>query len=500
MIAALAEREAYRDWYHANKEPIPDDRLLWQAQAFRHLVHLLPGESLLEVGGGAGHFTTPLVQVSRGRNPITTATFDENGAEPDDGSPVEHVRLDAFPGPLAERHFTYVVVHNIVEWHWAPRLLAGLYDLLEDGGELVMFEPNPRNPVLALRKGLGRLFGRPLNQAPLGRVAMFELMSEIGFIRISALHTDFVYGFLARHFAWLFRNLSVVLESMPGVRTLAGQLIVHAQRPPRRASQQAVSLTTHEVLMGAVSVVVPCHNEAMNVGPLVDALRNHYGDYIHQIILVDDNSSDDTRAVIEGLASEDPRIEPVIRTPPNGVGLALREGYGRATGSWVLSMDCDFQHLMPELEDLFDAAADGADAVFGSRFSRHSLMVRYPFAKIVANRAYHLLLNLLFRCRWRDVSNNLKLVRTDLVRRLRLTEPWFAFNAEVGLQLVLMDCTVKEVPISWIDRSFDMGRSSFAVVGSAGGYARVLGRYVVETGLGFRPLNRPPPPSDTPQT
>jgi dolichol-phosphate mannosyltransferase len=287
---------------------------------------------------------------------------------------------------------------------------------------------------------------------------------------------------------WLLRNLSTLLENAPLVRTLSGRILIHAKKPPRVAIRPAVSLVRHETLMGAVSVVVPCHNEEMNVGPLVDGLCRHYDGYLHQIVLVDDNSQDDTRAVIEELARNDPRITLVFRQPPNGVGRALRDGYAAATGRYVLSMDCDFQHLLPELEDMFDAAAEGADAVLGSRFSRHSVLINYPFGKILANRAFHLAVNVVFRCWRRDLSNNLKLMLIETVHRLGLTEPGFAANAEIGLELVLMGAKVTEVPVSWIDRSFDMGRSSFGVVKSGGGYLRVLLRLAAKTVLGLRPL------------
>ncbi|CAA9470414.1 MAG: hypothetical protein AVDCRST_MAG38-1250, partial [uncultured Solirubrobacteraceae bacterium] len=54
VAAVLAERERFRDAYLAERDPIADDRMLWRAQAFRHLVHLLPGETVLEIGCGLG--------------------------------------------------------------------------------------------------------------------------------------------------------------------------------------------------------------------------------------------------------------------------------------------------------------------------------------------------------------------------------------------------------------------------------------------------------------
>src|SRR5438876_11864607 len=71
----LAVRERYRDDYWRKHDPIADDRLLWRAQAFRHTVHLLPGQTILEVGCGTLRLTRALLRVSRGENPITAVTF-----------------------------------------------------------------------------------------------------------------------------------------------------------------------------------------------------------------------------------------------------------------------------------------------------------------------------------------------------------------------------------------------------------------------------------------
>jgi len=81
----------------------------------------------------------------------------------------------------------------------------------------------------------------------------------------------------------------------------------------------------------------------------------------------------------------------------------------------------------------------------------------------------------LFR-RFRDLTNNLKLMRREVVDKLQLVEPGFAVNAETGLQPLLMGYNIKEVPISWINRTPDMGMSSFRLMRVGGGYWRVLYR------------------------
>jgi glycosyltransferase involved in cell wall biosynthesis len=310
----------------------------------------------------------------------------------------------------------------------------------------------------------------------LTRPQLYELMSEVGFIRVFSVYNDFVYAPLTRWLIWILRNLSIILENTPGFRTLAGSILIHAQKPPRQVVRPRTSLFAHEQLREAVSVVVPCHNEEMNIGPLVTGLQELFGEYLHEIIAVDDNSTDNTAEVIRKLAEEDSRIKPLFRSPPNGVGRAIADGYRVATGRYVLSMDCDFGHLLPEVRDLFDAAAEGYDVVVGSRFSRHSVLLNYPFQKIIANRGFHLLARLVLRCRFRDMTNNLKLIRRDVIERLQILEPGFAANAETGLQPLLRGYEVKEVPISWINRSPNMGTSSFRLVNVSGGYWRVLWR------------------------
>lgn len=336
--------------------------------------------------------------------------------------------------------------------------------MLKPGGEVIFYESNPWNVVLKLRQSLTRHFGKQDPRRLLNRPALYELMSEVGFIKVFALYNDFVYAPVTRSLVWLFRNLSILLENTPGLRTLAGSILIHAQKPPRVAQRSKVSLCEHEKLRGAVSVVIPCHNEEMNIEPLVTQLKNLYGEYIHEIIPVDDNSQDSTAEVIRRLAGADPTIKPVFRTPPNGVGRALADGYRMATGCYVLCMDCDFQHLLPEMRDMFDAAAEGYDVVVGSRFSRHSVLLNYPFKKILANRAFHALAQLMFLRHFRDVTNNLKLMRREVVEHIQLTQPDFAANAETGLQPLLMGYSVKEIPISWINRTPDMGVSSFHLV------------------------------------
>ena len=495
-LATLQTRERFRDRYWLTRDPICDSRLLWRAQTFRHMVHLLPGQTVLELGAGKGLFTRQLAGVTRGRNPITAASFDAtDGVELPPG--IERITLDSLPGQLSERSFDFIVAMDLLDRLSCAWFLRQVYDLLKPGGQVLFYESNPWNPVLRVRRLVSRVLRRPDPRKLLSREALYELVSEIGFVRIFSVFNDFVYAPLTRGLIWFLRPLSILLENLPVVRVFAGSILLHAQKPPKVVDRPLPSLFEHESLRGAVSVVVPCRNEEMNVGPLVSQLLALFGDYIHEIIPVDDGSEDGTAAIMRALAEQDARIRPLYRTPPHGVGLAIRDGFNAVTGKWVLSMDCDFQHLLPEMRDLFDAAAEGYDVVVGSRFSRYSVLLNYPSQKIIANRAFHLLARLLVRRRFRDLTNNLKLMRREVADSLRLDQPGFSVNAQTGFQPLLMGYKMKEVAISWINRDLDMGVSSFKLVRVGGGYWRVLFQLAKETRFGSRKL-RPKALAPTP--
>jgi dolichol-phosphate mannosyltransferase len=481
----LAVREKYRDQYWKKHDPIYEDRLLWRSQTFRHIVHLLPHQTILELGCGQGLFTRQLLKVSRGENPITTVSFCSDNSKPEDlPDLVEFINASSIPDSLQGRTFDFIIAMDLLDERNCAWLLQKANDLLKPGGQVLFYESNPWNAVLKLRQFISHLFGTKDPRRLLTRSKLYELISEIGFIRVFAIYNDFVYAPLTRSLIWLLRNLSILLENTPGIQTLAGSILIHAQKPPRLIERPKISLFQHEQLRKAVSIVIPCHNEEMNIEPLVNKLRDFYGEYIYEIIPVDDNSRDRTAEIIQRLAEEDPRIKPVFRTPPNGVGRAITDGYRAAKGKYILSMDCDFQHLLPEIRDLFDAAAEGYDVVVGSRFSRHSVLLNYPLQKIIANRGFHALAQVLFIRHFRDLTNNLKLIRREVIETIEWTQPGFAINAETGLEPLLRGYSVKEVPISWINRTPDMGVSSFRLVKVGGGYWQVLLRLWLRTVFG----------------
>jgi SAM-dependent methyltransferase len=478
----LWEMEQGREAYWTRYPGTSPTKLRWRALTVRHAFHVLPGETILELGAGSGLWTEHLVDVLRGENELTAAVFDGRFAERNASRALPNVAetpIRRLVDDLEPESFDYVVGTAIICHDRYGENLRALYDLLKPGGQLLFFEANFWNPQVLVKsvvRPVGRWAGNAECQIGMRKWRLLQEASRQGFTEVEVIPYDIVHPRFPPQLIPAIQSTAYFLERVPAVRELCGTLYIWARKPGRPARRPAVNLASHQELHGTTSVVIPCHNEASTLRRLVTDLLETYGDYIVEIVVVDDSSTDGTAKVADELSAEDERVRVVRRTTEPGVGRALRAGYASARGQYVLSLDCDFAQIVPELRDLFDAVAAGRDGAIGSRFSHESILVNYPLAKIVANRGFHVLLRLLVRRPLRDISNNLKLYRADLVRELDIQEDGFAANAEIGIQPILAGRRIEEVPMSWINRTPDMGTSAFNVARAGPGYARVLRR------------------------
>ena len=117
-----------------------------------------------------------------------------------------------------------------------------------------------------------------------------------------------------------------------------------------------------------LSVVVPCFNEAANVGPLAQALHQALTGVSWEAIFVDDNSPDGTAAVVRTAARADGRLRCLRRVGRRGLASAVIEGAMAASGHYIAVMDGDLQHDPCALPTLLHALQAGNDIAVASRY------------------------------------------------------------------------------------------------------------------------------------
>ncbi|MWG35336.1 polyprenol monophosphomannose synthase [Halomarina oriensis] len=136
-------------------------------------------------------------------------------------------------------------------------------------------------------------------------------------------------------------------------------------RPPERTSE--VLETDPEWEGGGLSVVVPTYNERTNVRRTVDRCRDALDDRPFEIVVVDDDSPDETWRVARDQYDDDDRVRVVRRQHDRGLATAVLRGFDEARHEYCVVIDADLQHPPELLPELADGFGDGADIVVGSR-------------------------------------------------------------------------------------------------------------------------------------
>jgi glycosyltransferase involved in cell wall biosynthesis len=227
-------------------------------------------------------------------------------------------------------------------------------------------------------------------------------------------------------------------------------------RPQPPATFDAIESTQGSVRR-CLSVVIPVYNEAATLSAVVSRVLSLR--CLHELIIVNDGSSDATASVANEMERAHVRIKVAHHSVNRGKTEALKTGFALTSGEIVIVQDADLEYDPAEIEDVIAPILAGqAEVTYGSRFLvRKASRVVY-FYHYLANKGLTLLSNLFTNMNMTDVETGYKAFRGDIIRNMTITSSGFGFEIEVTAKVAKLNCVVYEVPISYFGRTYADGK------------------------------------------
>ncbi|MGF1569872.1 MAG: glycosyltransferase [Nodosilinea sp.] len=218
-----------------------------------------------------------------------------------------------------------------------------------------------------------------------------------------------------------------------------------------------------------LSVLIPAYNEEgcveSTLAAITDRLDAHGMDY--EILVVNDNSRDNTEIILKRLSLAHPRIRYINNYYPNGFGFAVRCGLENFQGDAVVIVMADASDPPASLVEYYEKLQEGFDCVFGSRFIKGGQVYDYPTHKLVINRLANLFVQVLFGLRYNDTTNAFKAYRREVVEGISpLISHHFNLTVEMPLKAIIRGYSSAIIPISWHNRKTGISKLKIKEMGS----------------------------------
>lgn len=216
------------------------------------------------------------------------------------------------------------------------------------------------------------------------------------------------------------------------------------------------------------SVVIPAYNESRNivetVPRLADALRAESIPF--ELVIVNDNSIDDTGQTVDDLKASYPEINLVHNPMPGGIGRAIRCGLDSISGDAVAIVMADLSDSPEDVVRCYRKLEEGWDCVFGSRFVEGSKVSNYPPLKLFIQRIVNNAIRIMFVTPFNDMTNAFKVYRRHVIDDISpLRAAHFNITIELSLSALIRQYNITQIPISWEGRTWGQSNLKLRAMG-----------------------------------
>jgi dolichol-phosphate mannosyltransferase len=218
-----------------------------------------------------------------------------------------------------------------------------------------------------------------------------------------------------------------------------------------------------------LSVIVPARDEAACIAHMVEHLdlELRLNNVPHEIVVVDDGSTDATWALLSDLRERISSLRPVRNTGSHGFGRAVLFGFDHMEGDAAVIMMADESDDCRDVVAYWNLLNQGWDAVFGSRFLKGGGVIDYPWLKLKLNRLANTFIRILFGIKLNDVTNAFKAYRRTTIDGCRpILSPHFNLTVEIPLKTIVRGYSWTVIPITWRNRKTGESKLKIKEMGS----------------------------------
>jgi dolichol-phosphate mannosyltransferase len=218
-----------------------------------------------------------------------------------------------------------------------------------------------------------------------------------------------------------------------------------------------------------LSIVIPARDEEGCICSTVEHLHLELRlqGIPHEIVVVDDGSTDLTWELLQELREQLPELSPIRNTGRHGFGQAIIQGLNKFRGDAVVVMMADESDDCRDVVRYWHKLNEGYDCIFGSRFVKGGGVIDYPVIKLAINRLANLFIRLLFGIRLNDTTNAFKAYRAEVIDGCRpLLSPHFNLTVELPLKAIVRGYSWTVIPITWRNRRTGVAKLKIKEMGS----------------------------------
>jgi Glycosyl transferase family 2/Methyltransferase domain len=369
---------------------------------------------------------------------------------------VTHALTESLGPALAE--FDVVLLHEFLEAAHEPvKVLEGFSERLKpDAMVAVAFANMQSLPSRMLRRRWKSFFDKKIAFYNADNLEI--LMWRAGFRRLGneLLTSTYSLGYLAAR-----------LGLAPGAQRFLARTGVARLSGRVASGRQVIFFAPAPVdAVDRLSVIVPVYNEERYVREVIEALLAKELPIEREIIIVESNSADSSRAIVRSFEDE-PIIRTVYQERPLGKGNAVRAALEVASGSIVLIQDADFEYDLEDYDALLEPILQRrASFVLGSRsLGLDDWKVRRyatsPVKSMLTNLAqvvFAKTFNLLYQQNVTDINTMLKVFRRECIQGTHLSGDGFNLDIELACKIVRNGFAPLEVPVNYVARGYDEGK------------------------------------------